>query len=274
MSTNTIIRTMVETIGPHTAEAYLKTMEKNRKISERLVDEYAEEMKNGNWMLNGETIVFDEKGHLVNGQHRLSAVVKSGAFVQFVVVRGVIEESLLTFDSGKKRTTADTFNIDGVKNYMQISSIVRKKMTLERDSTSIIVDSSKRVKISKKEQLEEYWKNSDVYDSVVNLAYNMTHKVKLFTLADTGAFMAYLMLERRHDRNDVEHFFRMLFQYKTTSDMDCLKYLRDKIVSGAMNGMKVDPKVKQDMLAQAWNRYINDKDSKRLAVSETVCEFV
>ena len=46
-------------------------------------------MRNGLWELNGAAIVIDEFGNLIDGQHRLSAVVESGTTQQFVVVRNV-----------------------------------------------------------------------------------------------------------------------------------------------------------------------------------------
>ena len=47
------------------------------------------EMQDGKWRLNGKTICFDSTGRLLNGQHRLSAVVRSGVTLTTVVVRGL-----------------------------------------------------------------------------------------------------------------------------------------------------------------------------------------
>lgn len=47
------------------------------------------EMQDGKWKLNGKTICFDRTGRLLNGQHRLSAVVRSGVSLTTVVVRGL-----------------------------------------------------------------------------------------------------------------------------------------------------------------------------------------
>lgn len=79
----------VEVISPEEAQAYLDNNAKHRPIKEKKVNEYMGEMADGKWRLNGKTICFDTNGRLLNGQHRLSAVVKSGVSLTTVVVRGL-----------------------------------------------------------------------------------------------------------------------------------------------------------------------------------------
>jgi hypothetical protein len=79
----------VEIISPAEAQAYLDNNAKHRPIKEKKVLEYMGEMRDGHWRLNGKTICFDRNGRLLNGQHRLSAVVRSGVPLTTVVVRGL-----------------------------------------------------------------------------------------------------------------------------------------------------------------------------------------
>ena len=79
----------VETVSPEEAAKYLEHNAKHRKIKEKKVDAYMKEMQDGKWQLNGKVLIFDANGRLLNGQHRLSAVVKSGVPLTVLVVRGV-----------------------------------------------------------------------------------------------------------------------------------------------------------------------------------------
>jgi hypothetical protein len=79
----------VDVINPEEAEAYLKNNAMHRKIKQKKVDEYIKEMVDGKWRLNGKALTFDANGRLLNGQHRLSAVVQSGVPLTTVVIRGV-----------------------------------------------------------------------------------------------------------------------------------------------------------------------------------------
>jgi hypothetical protein len=79
----------VEVINPAEAAAYLQNNAMHRKIKQKKVDEYMQEMKDGKWALNGKALIFDSNGRLLNGQHRLSAVVQSDVPLTTVVIRGV-----------------------------------------------------------------------------------------------------------------------------------------------------------------------------------------
>ena len=79
----------VEIISPEQAQAYLTNNAKHRKVKQKKVDEYMKEMRDGKWRLNGKVLIFDRNGRLLNGQHRLHAVVQSGVSLTTLVVRGV-----------------------------------------------------------------------------------------------------------------------------------------------------------------------------------------
>lgn len=70
-------------------------------------------MAAGQWDFNGEPIIIDENGVLVDGQHRLRALTIANATLDMVVTEGVSATAFKTVDIGKKRTGADalsTFN--------------------------------------------------------------------------------------------------------------------------------------------------------------------
>ena len=79
-----------ELITPLLAEKWLATVpEYQRKIKSRQVQKLVIAIQKGEWRANGATIVFNAKGELIDGQHRLTAIVQSGKSVQSIVVRGV-----------------------------------------------------------------------------------------------------------------------------------------------------------------------------------------
>ena len=97
----------VELITPELAEELIKLNTNNfRKPDKRTVSAYAREMSLGEWKLNGDTIKIDYEDGIpviVDGQHRLMAVIKSGVPIKSIVVRGVNDDGL-TVDRGRKRT--------------------------------------------------------------------------------------------------------------------------------------------------------------------------
>jgi len=59
------------------AEQFLrsKTMAA-RKTSRQILNKYAEDMKNGRWQITPDPIVFNSKGNLMKGVHRLTALIE------------------------------------------------------------------------------------------------------------------------------------------------------------------------------------------------------
>jgi len=66
-------------ISPKQAAAWLSKNPYNRPLKESLVAEYARKMEAGEWKEKGGIPIWvTEDGELINGQHRLAAVVRFG----------------------------------------------------------------------------------------------------------------------------------------------------------------------------------------------------
>lgn len=77
----------------------------NRSVSKRYVGRYAREMENGTWIEDTE-IKIDETGMLLDGQHRLRAVIESNTKQRFMVTRGWPQKTIQTLDAGRCRSFA------------------------------------------------------------------------------------------------------------------------------------------------------------------------
>jgi hypothetical protein len=108
------IDVIVETINPKTAQKYLDQMPKNRRLSQTAVDRWAKAMRFEEWIpeANG-PIRFDTDGNLIDGQHRLRALIATGLSLPFVVVRNVPPAGLYVMDLNRTRTLADALYING-----------------------------------------------------------------------------------------------------------------------------------------------------------------
>jgi hypothetical protein len=82
-------------------------------------------MAAGSWSLNGSTIVVDHLGRIIDGQHRLTACVQSGAGFGTVVVSGVSSErAFATLGIGKRRSGADTLAVLGATQAKTMAAAV------------------------------------------------------------------------------------------------------------------------------------------------------
>ena len=94
-------------ITPEMAQKCLSKNPLNRRIDPVVVRRYAEEMRTSRWRITHQGICFDENGNLLDGQHRLAAIVKCGIAQWMFVVKGVPRTSCPAIDTGRMRSLSN-----------------------------------------------------------------------------------------------------------------------------------------------------------------------
>ncbi len=110
---DTPISFSLETITPEVAVELLKERPYNRRINKERVRALARLITNGQWQINGQPIILNEAGVLLDGQHRLSAIVEAGIPAICSIAWGVSSSAMQTIDTGRARSAADVLRIDG-----------------------------------------------------------------------------------------------------------------------------------------------------------------
>lgn len=123
-------------ITPELAERWLRNNSCNRKIRQSVVAQYAMDMKAARWHLVGDSIKFDDDadnfpGNLLDGQHRLSAIVASETVQPMMVITGLAPDSQKFMDSGAKRSAGDQFEMQGRQFGVRIAAATREILRLE-----------------------------------------------------------------------------------------------------------------------------------------------
>lgn len=110
-----------DTVNVLMAIDWLATQVVNRPVSRVTVRRYAREMLAGRWALNGDPIRFDWDGHLIDGQHRLEALVLAGEVdeeitINVFVVRGLDPAAQMTMDQGRRRDAGQQLDMLNLLN--------------------------------------------------------------------------------------------------------------------------------------------------------------
>lgn len=119
-------------VTPELAETWLSRNPKNRNLRGQVIASYARDMAAGSWVLNGETVKISSAGHLLDGQHRLSAVVEASVTVPMIVVRDISPDVMPTVDTGAKRTYADALRLQGEENTSVLAAVTRRALLWDR----------------------------------------------------------------------------------------------------------------------------------------------
>ena len=115
-----------KTITPEVAaEMLAHNYEGNRNIRKAYAAQLADVMREGRFKsINGQTIVVGTDGTLYDGQHRLSAIVESGATLDFDVFVTDDPDVYKTIDNGTKRRISDFINAANATNSAAIASVI------------------------------------------------------------------------------------------------------------------------------------------------------
>ena len=86
------------TVTPELAGALLKLNTENRPVKPQVVSKYAKELDEGTFHFTGDAIKISKEGVLLDGQHRLLAVVKADKPMQMHIQAGLDPQVFLVLD--------------------------------------------------------------------------------------------------------------------------------------------------------------------------------
>ena len=111
----------LEEITPDDAKRMLHINHKNRRLSPAQVTRLAGVIIRGEWMEDStDGIGLDADGGVINGQHRLQAVIEADTAIRALVVRNVRPEVIKVIDQGVGRNLAQILAMDGQYSYPAI----------------------------------------------------------------------------------------------------------------------------------------------------------
>lgn len=102
----------------------------NRSVKKNKVIQFARDMRNGEWRLGDSQICLSVDGLLMNGQHRLLAIIKSNTTQEFSFSYGCTKDIMDKIDNGTTRSLHDVTSIDGssLKPYaIQMATYLRQQ---------------------------------------------------------------------------------------------------------------------------------------------------
>lgn len=197
------ITTETVLITPELAEQYLEKNGVNRNISAVRVSAYSSDISAGRWKFNPAPITFSVSGKLLDGQHRLHAIIRAGIAVEMQVTRGVPDESMDVIDSGKARTPGDVLKIEGVKESNNAAAIAKMILAHRAGFRSIMSDGaaaglsgSTRIEV-----LEFVRANLHMIDDLVSRARIIYEagRIRLLKLSEIAFFLHTLEPEEKAD---------------------------------------------------------------------------
>lgn len=258
-------------VTPELAAKLLNLNTANRPIRTAEVDLWKEVIERGAWHYTHQGIAIDSDGVLQDGQHRLSAVVKSGVSVTLQISVGMPPENFNAIDNGLRRTFGDVAFKFGFLNPSKVGSVAR--MLLIYNEYPMRQFSSKVNNAEVAEFLSRSFKGSELMvGEKVHLAVNEAQTHWQYYRINTTAFatVVFKLWELLgEDDLKVNEFLEGLRSGANLSDEDSRLALR-RVVQSPTNK---SPRTATNHLAltvKAFNRFVQDKPTKVLAYRSKV----
>jgi hypothetical protein len=239
-------------VTPKVATEWLEANTHNRPVSDKKVRDYATAMKAGNWMLNGEPIIFDKDGVLADGQHRLWACIEANVSFETAVVEGVPKDAFATIDTGFKRGGKDVLHIDGIKRHPKaMATTIRTIIKIEAGKMlgNMIVENS---------DIVNYYRDHQDLCDWMELA--TAKKVWATAYAPHAVAVCYLAARRYPDK--AREFLNSFILGENLQAGSPVLSLRNRLGTEK----KLTQIEKSALIAQAWNAFIEGRKLQRMVM--------
>ena len=246
-------------VTPEIAKNYLLNNDGNRRVSPPRLLMYCDDILNGRWKEDtGECIKISVTKKVIDGQHRLLAIVKTGIALNLHIALDVNDDVFDVVDTGKSRNATDVFKIANIKFENSIPSII--------STYNILLDNRKfggQIHKSKTNAmlLEQYYENELFWQNVAKKSHNWYLSfAKILTPSFIGGFFAYFY---QLDKNKATDFINQL----TTGiaiENDVITMLRNKLMQDKMSQRKMPLNLKMALVIKAWNIFVKNKSIKQL----------
>lgn len=249
------IRITEQNVTPDMAKKWLEKSKLNRRLSQVNVNYLALQMKKGDWMQTGDTIKFGSDGSLLDGQHRLNAVVKYGAPVKLMVAEGLNKEVFQVIDTGKSRSAADVVAASGFKYSHNLASVARAILIYQTGVYSKTNDG--RLRASNKMILEFVQKHDENLLEIVTLCQNHIYQNFRFVPLSTLGMLYYVFSKKNQAKTD--EFFNKYAQGIDLSESNPIRLLRERLIKDSANKSRLNNRDKAALMIYTWNNFIQGK---------------
>lgn len=240
-------------VTPKKAEELLKLNTKNRKINDTNVDQYASDMRSGDFRFNGSSICVSNTNVLIDGQQRLTACIKSEKPFWTLMIENMEESAMDTIDNGRKRTYSDRLKIRGYENSSALAATV--------SMLALISEGQPKHRGYTPIQLDR------VLDKNPSVAESAQYAKKTFHKADTllGA-IHYIAKQTGYD-DEADEFVRTWRDGQKNYEDDPIVYIRDQLIKDQTRIKKMTTVHRMKLIMRSWTKFSSYEPLKNAKLS-------
>lgn len=220
----------------------------NRNMRYRVVRAYAADMAAGNWHETGDSIKRAADGTILDGQHRLAAIVAAEVPVRMLVVGNLPMRAQEVVDAGAKRMFSDVLQLRGEKHYNLLAAIIRRVWAWENGMKGGLVRGLANATVAQLSETLE--KHPDLRFSA-----EVAATVKRGSPIPGSIVGMCHWLFVHIDEEDAEYFFARLTDGVSLDADNPIYVLRRAVAEGQTAKSRLSEMVLTAYVIKAWNAY-------------------
>lgn len=258
------IKVYPKTITPEDAAKFLERNKGNRKLSDKNVQFFFEQMKRGDWKVTADPIKFGKDGRLLDGQHRLQALIKHGKPVDMYVAEGLEDEVFAVLDTGKNRSAGDVLSMQGFKNSTSVGAAVRAILLYNQGYYSDATRASRMGKATNAMVLKFAERHPEI-NEVIEFVSQVNRQFRYISLAPLT--MLYWILSKKN-QEQADAFFGKYATGIELSESNPIRLLRERLIRDGQNKTKLTTRDKVALFIYAWNAFMSKKRIQQLTLAK------
>ncbi|MFI0737181.1 hypothetical protein ACH4PU_03565 [Streptomyces sp. NPDC021100] len=220
------------------------------------------------WQLTHQGIALDgplQTGSLLDGQHRLNAIIKAGIPVWIFVFEGLPRTAFPVLDTGKRRSGVDTLSSTGEKYLPLLHSTIRHVLLFKNIPDSPWSGSGSR--IANGRILAAYNEDSDMYREAVVTGRNISKRV---FASQTAVAVGYFVTTEAAPAVKVDNWIEGLTSGANLEVGD-LRLALLKVPHVQRRGFKRRYSMREQvaMYIKAWNAWVREEKIDKLRFRRT-----
>lgn len=257
---------------PELAGELLQLNNANRPLRNDLVKHYSDQMKAGEWMFAGGTVNISNAGMLLDGQHRLEAIIRTGMSQIFNIQTGLDNMVFQTLDTGRMRTASDTAYVAGfTKDYTNVARLIRLIIMYEKFGLEDYLANKERLATNAQlmNWIYAHEKEKKVIQETVRRAHSYYDKVPFISM---GWMSLLLYVVSKKNPQGITTFLDQVTNkdQKNISQHPNLRAIRTKFYEMSVTGKRSQLRTgyKLAVVIKAWNLWLKNYKMSRLDWSE------
>lgn len=245
------IKAEFKLLGPCDARKLLDLNTHNRRLNEKNVLIWAQEMEEGRWRSNGEAIKISESNVLLDGQNRLTALTLQDdeLRLEFLIVSGLPDEVQATMDQGEARSLAQQLTLADIEADKILAAALRLHLLWDRKM--LFLDTKNSRKYTTAPAMVDYAKNHPETISLMRQG----RRYRKAPMKESLTLVGYAMICEKHNQAAADEFFQAFADGAGLTSGSPILALRNRMINVRTERIRLTNQTLLGYLITAFNAW-------------------